>query len=179
MENEPLLGQLSWSAPTWDLFILIFFVAFVVLFGLTLGRGRILTALLSTYIGWAVISNLPYLTEETSQKFNLGPVFVLKLIVFGAVLVLSFFFLARAGLLPEEGGVGHLSHIFLFSVFQAGLLISIILSFVPSGTSSALSGLTRTFFVSDIARFLWILAPIVGMFLIKRESDQVKGKIVG
>jgi hypothetical protein len=101
------------------------------------------------------------------------------LIVFGVVLVLSFFFLARAGILPEEGGVGHLGHVFLFSIFQAGLLISIILSFIPSQTSASLAGLTRTFFVSDIARFLWILAPIVGMFLIKKESDSVKGKIVG
>lgn len=178
MEKE-LLGQINWGMPTWDLFILIFFAAFVVLFGLTLGRSRILTALLSTYIGWAVVSNLPYLTEETSQKFNLGPVFVLKLIVFGVVLVLSFFFLARAGILPEEGGVGHLPHVFLFSIFQAGLLISIVLSFLPETTASGLAGITRTFFVSDIARFLWILAPIVSMFLVKKESDQLKGKIVG
>lgn len=175
METESLLGQVSWSVPTWDLFILIFFAAFVVLFGLTLGRSRILTCLLSTYIGWAVVSNLPYLTEETSQKFSLGPVFVLKLIVFGAVLVLSFFFLARAGILSEEGGVSHLSHIFLFSVFQAGLLLSIVLSFIPPTTADSLAGITRTFFVSDIARFLWILAPIAGMFLIKKESDQAKG----
>ncbi len=173
--ETPLLSQVSWSVPTWDLFILIFFVVFVVLFGLTLGRSRILTALLSTYIGWAVVSNLPYLTEETSQKFNLGPVFVLKLVVFGAVLVISFFFLIRAGILPEGGeGVSHLPHIFLFSVFQAGLLISIVLSFLPPSTANSLAGITRTFFVSDIARFLWILAPIVGMFLVKKESESNK-----
>lgn len=171
METESLLGQVNWGMPTWDLFILIFFAAFVVLFGLTLGRSRILTVLLSTYTGLAVVSNLPYITPEVSEKFGLGPVFVLKLVVFGAVLVVSFFFLARMGILPETG-VAHLPHIALFSVLQAGLLISIILSFVPSSTAGSLAGITRTFFISDIARFLWILVPIVAMFLIKREESK-------
>lgn len=171
MGTESLLGQVSWSVPTWDLFIFIFFVAFVILFGLTLGRSKILTVLLATYTGLAVVSNLPYLTPETSEKFGLGPAFVLKMIVFGAVLIVSFFFLARMGILPESG-ISHLPHIFLFSILQAGLLISIVISFIPAASTS-LAPFTRTIFVSDISRFLWILAPIVAMALVKKEEAKV------
>lgn len=174
MATQNLLGNLNWAMPSWDLFILLFFGIGVVLYGFSLGRERVLTILISIYIGLAIVSNLPYITEDVSRKFGFGPVFVLKIIVFTVSVVGLFFLFNRIGALASLSKKSPISHVILFSVLHTGLLISVILSFLPSSIKASLAPFTQALFISDLARFLWILAPIVAMFLLKKTEPKVE-----
>lgn len=172
---QGFFGGINWSFPTWDLFIFIFFVVSVVLYGLALGRDRILAILFSIYISLAVASNLPFINERTAERFGFGPVFVLKLFVFAVGIVGLFLLFSRMGILSSFTENASIFHITIFSILHVGLLISIILSFLPPTAVESLAGFTRTLFTSEIARFLWILAPIGAMFLVKNKAPEIKG----
>lgn len=170
---DSLLASVNWEIPSWDLFIYLFFIISVFLYGFSLGKERILVILISVYMSLAIAQNLPFINDDLSGKFGLGPVFVLRLLVFAFFVFLLFYLFTKIGALAGFTGHSSIAHIAVFSVLQVGLLISIILSFIPPESLSALSSFTQTVFVSDIAKFLWIIAPIAGMFLLK------KGEVVG
>lgn len=165
------LSQINWSVPSWDLFIYLFFVVAVILYGMALGRERVLSILISIYIGLAISSNLPFLNEKTAAKIGVSSVFTLKLLVFAAALVIGFYVFSRAGALVSLSAGSKITHIFIFSVCQVGLLVSVILSFLPTTVIDSFLPLTRQLFATELARFLWILAPLAAMFFAKRTGE--------
>jgi len=164
------LSQINWSVPSWDLFIYLFIIVGVVFYGMALGRDRILAMLISLYMGMAVSSNLPFLNEQTATKVGLSSVFMLRLVVFILVLVIGFWVFSRSGMLATLSSAAPFWHVILFSICQVGLLISIILSFLPASMIEGLLPLTRQLFTTEIARFSWILAPLLAMFFAKKTS---------
>ena len=56
-------GAINLSDPSWDLFILMFFVVGALLYGFTLGRERVIVLIVSMYMGLAVIGNAPWLHD--------------------------------------------------------------------------------------------------------------------
>lgn len=168
---ESFLGGINWSFPTWDLFIYIFFAASIIFYGLILGRDRILIILFSIYISLAVASNLPYINDTFAKKFGFGPVFVMRLFVFAAFMVGLYLLFNKMGLLSTFSENAGIFHIGIFSVLHVGLMISIILSFVPQEALS-LSDFTKTLFTSDFSKFLWIVAPLAAMFLVRQEPKE-------
>lgn len=163
-------SQINWSVPSWDLFIYLFFAIGAVLYGMALGRDRVLAMLISIYIGLAISSNLPFLNEKTAGKVGLSSVFMLRLLVFAAVLVLGFYVFSRVGLVSISSD-SKVWHVFLFSFCQVGLLVSIVLSFLPSEILQSLNPFTRQVFMTEMARFLWILAPLAAMFFAKKTGE--------
>jgi len=168
---EAFLGGLNWSFPTWDMFIYIFFFASIILYGFILGRDRILIILFSIYIALAVSSNLPYVTEQISKKFGFGPVFVMRLFIFAGIVAGLYIMFSRIGLLSTFSETAGVFHVVIFSVLHIGLIISIVLSFVPQEALN-LSDFTKNLFLSDFAKFMWILAPLGAMFLVRHEPKE-------
>lgn len=163
------LLQINWSVPSWDVFIYLFFIVGVVLYGIALGRERVLAVLISIYVGLAISSNLPLLNEKTAAKFGLSSVFTFKLLVFAVILVLTFYAFSRVGVLDSLSASSKISHIFIFSLCQVGLLVSVILSFLPRAVIETFLPITRYLFTTDLARSLWILAPLLAMFFAKKS----------
>lgn len=163
------LQQINWAAPTWDLFIVLFFVVTVFLYGMSLGRDRIIVILVSIYMALAVISNAPLIGKF--DTVNIGQFFAFKVTSFLGLFVLLFFLLSRSALTKTFGNMaaGSWWQVLVFSVFHVGLLVSITLSFLPADAVGHLAPLTREIFASDTARFSWIVAPILGMVLLKGE----------
>ena len=65
---------IDWSAPTWDIIILIFFALSVLVYSFTLGRDRIVAILIATYLALAVTTNLPFLDAATEYINSFGVV---------------------------------------------------------------------------------------------------------
>lgn len=164
-----IISNINWNVPTWDLFILIFFVSVGILFAFTLGKARVLFVLLSLYVGLAIASSLPFITEETSSKFHLGSVAALKIVVFMVCVITLFILFSRMGVLSSFSGKMNPLVILLFSYLQVGLLISVLLSFLPPDTISSFAPITKKLFTTNIARMSWLLVPIVAMLLIKKK----------
>lgn len=165
------LMRIDWSAPTWDLFIVIFFLVTVFLYGMSLGRDRIIVILVSIYMALAVVSKAPML-GESSAGVNFGQFFALKVTTFLGLFVLLFFMMSRSALQKTFGNLaaGKWWQIMLFSTFHVGLLVSITLSFLPAEAVAGLAPITRQIFASQAGQFFWILAPIVGMAVVKVET---------
>lgn len=166
---------LNWAAPTWDIFILLFFIIGALLYGLSLGRDRVIVILVAVYMGLAVVSNTPILNNVNfSLHVNEGS--VLKITVFLGLFVALFFLLSRSALLKTIGGNGAPGswwQTIVFSVLQVGLLISITLNFLPPAMTSGLSEGTRQIFMSDNGRSAWMILPIVFMIIApKQKKDE-------
>jgi hypothetical protein len=159
---------LSWSAPTWDLFILLFFLIGALLYGLSLGRDRVIIILVSVYMALAVVSNTPVLSKINLLTLNLNDNSVLKITVFLGLFVVLFFLLSRSALLRTIGSStapGSWWQTILFSILQVGLLISITLSFLPKDITQGLSDGTKQVFMSDYGRSAWMTMPIFLMVI--------------
>lgn len=172
MEILAQLGITDWSNPTWDLFIILFFVVAALLYGLSLGRDRIVVILVSIYMALAVVNAAPYIKDlETTISFNQA--FAFKVSTFLGLFVILFFLLSRSALLRVfgEGSRGAWWQVILFSFLHVGLLISIVLSFVPPEVNDHLAPLTRQIFTTEAARFAWILLPILAMAVVRNKEE--------
>lgn len=170
------LQSINWAAPTWDLFIAIFFIVAAFLYGLSLGRDRVIVILVSIYMALAVINTAPYLGDLSGKELSIsfGQTFAFRVTLFFGVFIALFFLLSRSALSRTFGssGSGGLVQVILFSFLHVGLLISVVLSFLPSETAGHLMPITRDIFMSDLGRFLWITTPIVAMVLFKGSSGR-------
>jgi hypothetical protein len=65
---------------------------------------------------------------------------------------------------------GPMWQVLLFSILHVGLLISVTLSFFPADASNVLSPITRTLFVGDVSKAVWVLTPVFAMALVGRSK---------
>lgn len=172
MNFEEFVKTLDFSNPTWDLFILIFFVAVALFYGLSLGRDRILVILVSIYMALAVIANAPFL-EKFTTSITINEAFAFRVSAFVGIFLVTFFLLSRSGLMKTLGAAGRSGswwQVILFSFLHVGLLISVTLSFLPDEVAARLAPITKTIFVSEGGRFVWIVAPILLLALVREEK---------
>lgn len=170
------MANFNWAEPTWDLFIILFFVVAALLYGMSLGRDRIIVILVSIYMALAVVNTAPYINDVTGEV-GVDQFFVVKITAFVGVFVVLFFLLSRSALLAtvaNSDSKGSWWQVIIFSILHVGLLISITLSFLPESSAEHLAPLTRTLFVHETARFLWIIAPIALMILLKGGASEKK-----
>lgn len=176
---QSFVAKVNWAQPSWDLFIVLFFIVSGFLYGLSLGRDRVIVILVSIYMALAVVSAAPYIGTFNADV-GVANVFVLRISAFLAIFIALFLLLARSALLQtiaSADGKGSWWQVMLFSFLHVGLLISVVLSFLPSDASTGLAPLTQRIFVSETGRFLWIVGPILAMVLIKGgAADRKKFK---
>jgi len=175
-EAKSFVANINWAQPTWDLFIILFFVVAALIYGLSLGRDRVIVILVSVYMALAVVNSAPFIGNFQAD-IGLNQFFVFRVSAFVVVFVALFFLMSRSALLSTVAGSdapGSWWQVLLFSFLHVGLLISITLSFLPPAASSGLAPLTQSLFVKDVARFVWIIAPIAAMILIKGGAAEKK-----
>ncbi|PIS42758.1 MAG: hypothetical protein COT24_01825 [Candidatus Kerfeldbacteria bacterium CG08_land_8_20_14_0_20_40_16] len=170
------IANFDWSKPTWDMFIILFFVVAALLYGMSLGRDRIIVILVSIYMALAVVNTAPYI-NDVNAEVGVNQFFVVRITAFVAIFVFLFFLLSRSALLAtvaSSDDKGKWWQVIIFSILHVGLLISIILSFLSESAAENLAPATQTIFVSEIGRFIWIVAPILLMILLKGGAANKK-----
>ena len=156
------LQFINFQTPNWDLFILLLFVIGAFLYGLTMGRDRVIVILVSVYMALAVVANAPVLRDLNLLQLSVSDNFVLKIGFFIGAFVILFFLLSRSALLHTIGSnssPGSWWQTIVFSILQVGLLISITLSFLPTEVSGTLTPLTREIFLSYWGKSGWLIFP--------------------
>ncbi len=167
------INNINWLQPSWDLFIVLFFVVASLIYGVSLGRDRIIVILVAIYMSLSIVNYVPYVSEF-SASISVNDAFALRVSVFIGIFILLFFFLSHSALLKTLGNgavQGALWQVMLFSFLQVGLLISVTLSFFPQDLANVLSAPTRAIFVSDQATTFWILAPVIVMAIMGSFGD--------
>jgi hypothetical protein len=161
------LANINWAAPSWDVFVYLFFVIGAFLYGFSLGRDRIIVILVSIYMALAVVGNAPII-NQVNLAFHISENIILQISLFLGLFVLLFFLLSRSALVKtigENSAPGKWWQVIVFSFLQVGLLISIALSFLPADAVSVFSEQTRQIFIGDYGKSAWLIAPIVFMAL--------------
>jgi hypothetical protein len=168
-----IFGGINWLQPSWDLFILLFFVISSLIYGISLGRDRIIVILVSIYMALAIVNYIPFINAFTA-RISINDAFALRVSVFLGIFILLFFFLSHSALLRTLGHAaaqGPLWQVMIFSFLHVGLLISVTLSFFPNDLANVLSSTTQTLFVSNFAKAAWVSLPVLAMMVLGRNYD--------
>lgn len=176
IQASNFVAKIDWTHPSWDLFIILFFVIAGFLYGLSLGRDRIIVILISVYMALAVVNSAPFIGNFQAD-IGIDQFFAFRISTFVVVFIILFFMMSRSALLATVASSdtrGSWWQVLLFSFLHVGLLISITLSFLPPSAATHLAPLTQKIFVEDIGRFIWIIAPILAMVLIKGGAAEKK-----
>lgn len=164
---DQALKSLNMGNPTWDLFLVGFFVVGALLYGLSLGKDRIIAIMVSIYMALAVVAALP----EFVLNIKVNDSYTVQITAFLSVFIVLFFLLSRQAVLNAlaPSGEGKWWQTLVFSVLHVGLLVSVTLSFMPVSILGKFSTLTQYIFTNEWTNFGWIAAPIVAMILIGRN----------
>ena len=156
--------------PTWDTFLVLFFIVATLLYSFFVNRERLGVVLLSTYSAIALFTATPVLRDYINAlpatdgiPYRLGLFLLFFLVLF--ILFSSNMSLRADGNQPWLTGL-------VLSFLQVGLLLSALLSFIPSEVFA--TQFVRSFFTDDIPRSAWMLAPIVAMIFIRHRPTSGK-----
>lgn len=168
MDIQGFINNINWSAPSWDLFIIIIFVAGIFLYTLSLGKNRVLILLMSSYISLALFGKSSLLFSQIG--FNLEDSFSNNITVFIGGILLLFFILSNSIFTSvfEQNSGGAFLQTMILSFLQIGLMIGIAGSFLPPQEASALSPFITSIFINSQAQFFWLISPFAAMLLFKK-----------
>jgi hypothetical protein len=159
--------------PSWDLFIILFFVV-TVAYGFILQRERCVMTLLATYV--AIVVTLAI--AGSAQQFFAGDKTILNQVwirsnaspftIQAAIFIVTIIILtARSGLKNSGTGRGIITpiEIFGFSFLNAGLILATLFSFLP--VSDQISFANASKLASLIIKYQtwWIVLPVILMII--------------
>ena len=164
---QDTLQDLNLANPTWDLFLVGFFIVGALLYGLSLGKDRIIAIMVSIYMALAVVATLP----DFVLNIKVNDSYTVQITAFISVFIILFFLLSRQAVLNALAptGEGKWWQTLVFSILHVGLLVSVTLSFMPETILGKFSPLTQYIFTNEWTAFGWIAAPIVAMILVGRN----------
>lgn len=156
---------------TWDLFIILFFAVFVI-YGMLLGRNKILGILVNIFVALTVVTVIGEPVHDFMSHFQLISA-NLSTSMFGTKILLMVILVGLLTLKSEIAGAdsGSLSTIEtgIYGFFTAGVLLSSALSFM---SYPELVGLNSTLASTVVSYYpLWIVTPIlfiIGSAFVKR-----------
>jgi hypothetical protein len=170
---DPKLQSLG-STPSWDTFLVLLFAFSVITYAFFVSRERLVVVLLSVYSALAIVEHTP-LIANALKTFPNSELFKYELGAFVALFLILYLLFAQNMSLRAE--IGHSWwQASVLSFLQVGLFITSLLSFIPSFYLSA-STLATTYFTGDLARSLWMLAPIAAMVIMRKKSSGPPGSL--
>lgn len=154
------------SNPSWDTFLILFYVLAVILYSFFASRERLTVVLISIYSALSVTMLTPAITDWLA-KIQPSQFFMYQLGIFVVAFLTLYVLLSHNMALRTEGGHSWIRGI-LLSALQVGLLMSSILMFLPQESMN--SAISTQFFTSPLSRSIWMLGPILAMVLMRRKE---------
>ncbi|MCL5093592.1 MAG: hypothetical protein M1355_00430 [Patescibacteria group bacterium] len=153
---------------SWDLFITMVFVI-VTVYGVLLGRTRILTILLSSYVGYVIATEFgqaifDYLSRTALINNAISTsYFGAKTLTFAAVIFVLAVKSDLGGTSSDDGSLEGTVITALYGFLAAGLIISSILSFM--GDSEKMNILASSNLATKIIAYkiVWLIGPLVAV----------------
>src|SRR5436853_4409744 len=130
---DHLIRSFNWHSPSWDLFIVLFWIIASLIYAFASGRGRILTVLVSTYISKLIVIEAPFLSSEVAKRLHVTTLYMQQLATFAIIFAVLFIFLSRYAFKSAIDNRRLISIVFsvVFAFLQIGLLINIVIGFLP------------------------------------------------
>lgn len=166
MNLNLIFSQLGFSQKTIQdvmLFLVIAFISFV--FGMLVGRYKLITVLINIYVAIALMSVLP------AKLFS---DYSYHLILFFVIIVGLTFLGKKMFEVPMFGsGKSFLWRVFAMSFLEVMLMLSAALSIMPKKEAlNYISSNSYNYLVSENALIFWMLAPLVFLFIIHKKISR-------
>jgi hypothetical protein len=146
-----------------DMSFLLFFIGASLVFGFVFGRWKLINIIINVYIALAFIGVLPKSLYETSVYGKAG-VFVLILIVLTAIDKRLF------DLHISNAGVDFFWRLLVMSLLMTGMIVSVILSFLPRAIATGFISVTvYGYFASSGALIFWMATPLLSLLFINKR----------
>lgn len=164
------------AASGWDLFIILIFLIAVLLYGLFLGRNRIVILFLSSYFSWSIIKSVPWESLGVIKwlSINQKPSSSFLVLAFIGLILVLYFLIPRSVLSSvlriRKRGDAYWWQLLLLAVVQVGFLVMAVFSFLPYKAIGDLAPLIKKVFIGEESQFVWVLLPILILILTKRKK---------
>ncbi|MBI4128894.1 MAG: hypothetical protein HY460_02475 [Parcubacteria group bacterium] len=159
------------SSPTWDVILIAFLFVGGFFYGMSMGRMRLIVSLMSLYIAKVLFPLLPFTATLTR---SLAPMqgFILRTALFLVMLGVIYILLMHSAFSSARGGrEGEWHQTLAISLTQVGLLVTVILSLVPSQSKNALAPVVDILFLQKSAEFWWTIMPLIALALVRSRRD--------
>ncbi len=166
MNLNAIFSQMGISTSmTQDVTLLLVLVLISFIFGMFIGRSRLITVLINTYVSFAILTVIPetYLTDYTTAL----------LIFFAMLVVLTIIGKKMFEISISGSGPDFLWRVFGVSFLEILLLASITISLMPK--KAALIYVSKTaydYLASPNFQLLWMIAPLIGIFFIHKKLNR-------
>jgi hypothetical protein len=151
------------SNPTWDILLLLFFFFAVFVYGMVIGRNKIIVLLLASYPAALINEYLPF-PESFLNRLNDYQNLFAKAFTFFVLTLFIFWILNKSGFSKRELNKKTGQVLFL-SFLSVGLWANIVFGYVVLMNSEILklAPITQLLFGSDLAHFIWFVIPICAL----------------
>jgi len=159
VNNFGIKGSLAGDVSFLILFLL---VSFVVSF--VLGKHRILVSLLGVYAAYAVVSlaNFDFVRDPQSKSLLYLAILVGFIVMFSRIIRGS----------VSGHGPAFIVKMTIGTAIVVGLSVAIIIGWYPAkDTASIVTPNVRYYFSGDLFRFLWGIAPLVYLGIVRKRID--------
>jgi len=158
------------------LLILIFLIAGAA-FGMFLGRNRLGLIVFSGYFSFIICTFIPW---DIFLGRSGGPDANVKTFLFFAIILAIFFAAPYSGLsgnLRISGrGRSAFWQLAILGILEIGFIVSAVISFMLPKTVVDLGSLAEGFFYNPLAKFLWLVLPLVGIMALKKKRSYLTGE---
>ena len=153
------------SNPSWDIVLVLAFVGASFFYGVMMGKRRIISSILYTYIAFALYSVLP--EKSVLPLLSFFDPFAARIVIFLVIFIGIYFLLgSRSSRSPVRAAVWW--QVFLLSFVQVGFLFHIIIGFLPKETVAGLAPITKKLFANASLTVWWFLIPILLLIFFRR-----------
>jgi len=158
--------------PTWDVLIIVIFIAASFFYALLFGKNRVILGILVSYFTFSLWQVLPIF--KISQNIGEGEGFALKIALFFALYTFIFVLSGKSSVVPgfkiRKEKFTVMAKTFLFSFLQIGFFLNIIFSFLPVKGNFEISPIINFLFYSDYSSVFWVAMPIIAIIVLRRKE---------
>ncbi len=173
------ISQLNWDGLTqfleqnsasWTTAIILLFVL-LIFFYVGSGLGKTAKGIISVYVALAIVNTVVFF-QTGGPEINVPGYFVLKLGAFVGISLVVLMIISRYSFraLIKVDFSGNIVERIIFAALGAGMLIAILMSFMPGEIVGTINPALRWAFMSDIGFSIWLVAPIIAFMFVKKRD---------
>ena len=165
---DKTINSINWSLNGYDLYILLFFAIIILLCFFVLYK-RIFALLFSIYISYLIILFFPF--NLWLNNYSLDLISKIKIYGFVGLIVILFFIFSRCNIFINQGSwfIKKIIKSIFYGILNAGLFLSLLILLLPLNWIAKFSGTSLNLLSSDLARFVWVTAPIILLLFLNKK----------
>lgn len=167
---DGLTQFLQQNNASWNTAIIVLFVVLAI-FYFGAGLGKTAKGIMSVYVALAIVNAVAYFKPD-GPEVNIPGVIVLKLGSFIGLSLVILMLISRYSFHPviRVDLSGNVIERTVFGVLGAGMLVAILMSFMPPEIIGTITPTVRAIFTSDAGFAAWLIGPLIGLLFVKSDK---------